>query len=62
MTPSKEHIIALAAQAGFDTIGEMKMCGMSGQTDDDELAYVHAYPIGEKLLKFAELLAAQIDS
>lgn len=52
----KEKIIALALKAGFDKYGHW--C-LSGESEDDRLVAVAEVPVGEAVLKFAQLIIAE---
>lgn len=51
---TKEEIVRLALEAGFD---KYEACCLSGESDDDRLVAVQEYPIGGVVLKFASLIA-----
>lgn len=51
---TKEEIIRLALQAGFD---KYEAWCLSGKSDDDRLVTVEEYPVGEAVLEFASLIA-----
>lgn len=53
----KAEFFALVIESGFD---ENEKTGLSGQSEDDERAYVGEYPCGESLLKLAALLKIDI--
>ena len=53
---TKEEIIELAREAGFDTYESY--C-LSGESELDMTLAVEEYPIGKTVFKFAELVAAK---
>lgn len=52
---TQDEIIALAREAGFEEYD----CGLSGNSELDEMLYVGEYPIGEAVFKFAALVAKE---
>lgn len=48
-----DEIIRMAREAGFEEYD----CGLSGNSELDEMLYVGEYPIGEAVFKFAALVA-----
>lgn len=54
---TKAEFFLLALECGFNE-GDP---GLSGNSSDDEEAYVEEYPVGESLLKLAAALGVKID-
>ena len=55
---TKEEIIKIAIEAGFD---EYKDYCLSGDSEDDELVAVSEYPVGEPVLKFAYFFLRRLE-